>query len=197
MGCPAESRLEATLTFSICTHDPDTGVLTNADTLPIYRVYEDDNNTALLSGDMERRDASNTTGAYMKKITCSAANGFEIGKSYEIYIEATVDGDKGGITFGFKIIPAQGVQKGVALNDFAFEMLSSSDHITPATGLTVTATIQKDGGAFAAAANSVSELSNGVYLIDWTATELIATVVVFKFTAPGADQRTITIILSE
>ena len=105
--------------------------------------------------------------------------------------------DTGGITFGFKIIPAQGVQKNVALSDFAFEMLSSSDHITPATGLTVTATIQKDGGAFAAAANSASELSNGVYLIDWDAAELNATVVTLKFTAPGADQRTITIILSE
>ena len=147
MGCPAEARLEATLTFSVTTHDADTGALTDADAVPTYRVYEDDGNVALLTGNMEIRDTANTTGAYFKKITCSAANGFEIGKSYEIYIEATVDPDTGGITFGFKIIPAQGVQKNVAWSNFRFTMVSSTDHITPVTGRTVTAEICRDAEA--------------------------------------------------
>lgn len=198
MGCPAEARLEATLTFSITTHDADTGALTDADSLPTYRVYEDDGDSAILTGSMELRDAGNTTGAYKKKITCSAANGFEIGKSYEVYIEATVDGDTGGITFGFKIIPAQGVQKNVALSNFRFTMVSSTDHVTPVPGLTVTAEICRDAeGAFSAATNSPTEISSGVYEIDWTQTEINADSITFKFTATGADQITIHIVTSK
>lgn len=197
MGCPAEARLEATLTFSVPTHDPDTGVLTNADSLPTYRVYEDDGNSALLTGSMERRDVANTTGAYFKKITCSVANGFEVGKSYEVYIEAIVDGDKGGMMYGFKIIPAQGVQKNVALSNFRFTMVSSTDHITPVTGASVTSEICRDAeGAYSASTNSVSEISSGTYEIDWTQTEMNANTISFKFTAAGADQITIHIVTS-
>ena len=198
MGCPAEARLGATLTFSITTHDADTGELTNASPLPTYRVYEDDNDTALLSGDMVRRDAAHTTGAYYKKITCAAASGFEIGKSYEVYIEATVDGDTGGITFGFKIIPAQGVQKNVAWNNMRFTMVSSTDHITPVTGATVTAEICRDAeGTFSAAANSVTEIGSGTYEIDWTQTEQNADSISYKLTASGCDQITIHVITSQ
>lgn len=198
MGCPAESRLEETITFSITSHDADTGALTNADSLPTYRVYEDDGDSAILTGSMELRDAGNTTGAYKKKITCSVANGFEIGKSYEVYIEATVDGDTGGITFGFKIIPAQGVQKNVAWNNFRFTMVSSTNHITPVTGATVTSEICRDAeGAFSASTNSVSEISSGVYEIDWTQTEMNADSISFKLTASGADQITIHIVTSQ
>ena len=41
MGCPASCQLGDNLVFSICTHDPDTGVLTDADSAPAYRIYED------------------------------------------------------------------------------------------------------------------------------------------------------------
>ena len=197
MGCPAESRIGSTLTFSITTHDPDTGVLTDADSLPTYRVYEDDGDTAILTGSMALRDAANTTGAYKKKIDTTAANGFENHKSYEVYIEAIVDGDKGGMTFGFKIVPPQGVQKNVALSNFRFTMVSSTDHITPVTGASVTAEICRDAeGAFSAATNSVSEIGSGTYEIDWTKTEQNADTISYKFTASGADQITIHIVTS-
>lgn len=86
-----------------------------------------------------------------------------------------------------------GVPKNVALSNFAFLMVDSTDHITPKTGLTVTAQISKDGAAFGAATNAVSELANGVYLIDYTQAEMNADIITLKFTATGADQRTITI----
>jgi len=86
-----------------------------------------------------------------------------------------------------------GIPKNVALSNFAFFMVDSSDHVTPKTGLTITATISKDGGAFASCSNSATELSSGVYLIDITQTEMNADVITLKFTASGADQRTITI----
>ena len=49
MGCPAEVYIGDNLTFSICTHDPDTGVLTDASST-LYYVYEDENGTDILTG---------------------------------------------------------------------------------------------------------------------------------------------------
>ena len=104
MGCPAEVVIEDNLVFSICTHDPDTGVLTDADDAPAYRVYEDETAGAILNGTMTTLDAGNTDGFYTELIACTAANGFENGKNYTVYITATVDGDTGGICYGFKAI---------------------------------------------------------------------------------------------
>lgn len=101
MGCPAFVKLGQDLKFTICTHDPDTGVLTDADSAPSYRVYEDETATAILTGSMAKLDDSNTTGFYSEIISCTAANGFEDKKNYSIYIEATVDSDTGGISFDF------------------------------------------------------------------------------------------------
>lgn len=101
MGCPGFVIIENSLKFSIATHDPDTGVLTDADSAPSYRVYEDETSTAILTGSMSKLDDVNTTGFYTEIIDCTAANGFEHGKTYTIYIEATVDSDTGGIAFDF------------------------------------------------------------------------------------------------
>jgi len=108
MGCQSSVDIGDYLTFSICTHDPDTGELTDADALPTYRVYEDETAVPILTGTMAALDAVNTTGFYTERILCSAGNGFEHGKSYTIYIRATVDGDEGGICYGFRaIVPVE------------------------------------------------------------------------------------------
>jgi len=86
-----------------------------------------------------------------------------------------------------------GIPKNVALSNFGFFMVDSADHITPKIGLAITAQISKDGGGFAGAANAAAEIANGVYKIDLTQAEMNADVIVLKFTAAGADQRTITI----
>ena len=101
MGCPSEVYIGDNLTFSICTHDPDTGVLTDA-TSTLYYVYEDENGADLLTGILAKLDDAATTGFYTETIACTAANGFEVNKTYTIYIEATVDSDKGGICYSFK-----------------------------------------------------------------------------------------------
>jgi len=103
MGCQSEVKLESDLTFSICTHNAETGVLTNADASPTFRIYEDDTGTSIMTGTMAAIDAGNTTGFYLKKIACTDANGFEANKSYSIYITAIVGGYRGGISFGFKV----------------------------------------------------------------------------------------------
>jgi len=104
MGCPSETVIGKNLVFGITTHDPDTGILTDADAAPAYRVYEDETATAILTGTMAKLDNANTTGFYTELIACTAANGFEDGKTYTIYITATVDSDTGGITYSFKAV---------------------------------------------------------------------------------------------
>lgn len=46
-----------------------------------------------------------------------------------------------------------------------FLMISSVDHISPATGLTPTVTISKNGGAFASPIGAISEVGNGWYKV--------------------------------
>lgn len=87
----------------------------------------------------------------------------------------------------------EGIKKNAVLNNFEFLMIDSSDHISPKTGLTVTATRSIDGAAFGAAANLVSELSNGIYKINLAAADLNGSIITLRFTAPGADDRLITI----
>ena len=84
-------------------------------------------------------------------------------------------------------------KRATALADIPFYMVDSTDHVTPETSLTVTAEVSKDGGAFAAAAGSVTEIGSGVYHFDATAADMTADVVVFKFTATGADPQVIAI----
>jgi hypothetical protein len=104
MGCQSEVKLGNNLTFTVTTHDPDTGVLTDADGFPTYRVYEDETAAAILTGDMAKLDDVNTVGFYSEKIACTVGNGFEVGKSYTIYVEAIVDGDTGGIAYSFTAV---------------------------------------------------------------------------------------------
>lgn len=99
MGCPSFVIIGNDLVFSITAHDPDTGVLTDADAPPDYWLYEDENDTEILSGTMAKFDAK--TGHYTELVACTIANGFEDGKTYTIFIDATVDGDEGGISFAF------------------------------------------------------------------------------------------------
>lgn len=88
-------KIDDLVTFTCNTHRVDTGEATDADSVPTYRVYEDETGTAILTGSMALLDSSNTAGFYSEQITLSAANGFEKGKSYNIYISATVNGVTG------------------------------------------------------------------------------------------------------
>lgn len=83
--------------------------------------------------------------------------------------------------------------KNTALANFPFVMRLSSDHVTGATGKTVTATRSLDGAAFGACANSVSEVANGVYKISLAAGDLNADTVTLRFTATDCDDTIIVI----
>jgi hypothetical protein len=85
-----------------------------------------------------------------------------------------------------------GISKNVAVNNFTF--LMTDRYNNPKPGLTVTATRSLDGVAFAACANSVTEISNGFYKINLAASDLNGNLVALRFTAPGAVDRDITIV---
>jgi hypothetical protein len=104
MGCPTECVIGDNVVFSICTHDPDTGVLTDADAAPSWRIYEDETTSSILNGTMDKLDDANTTGFYTELVAVTAGNGFEDGKTYTVYVEATVDSDTGGICYAFKAV---------------------------------------------------------------------------------------------
>ena len=83
-------KIDDLVTFTVNTHNPTTGAGADADSDPAYRVYEDETSMPILTGVMTKLDDANTIGYYSEQITLSAANGFEKGKSYNIYIAAAV-----------------------------------------------------------------------------------------------------------
>jgi hypothetical protein len=67
-------------------------------------------------------------------------------------------------------------------------MIDSTDHFSPKTGLTVTVTLSKAGGSFAAAGGTVTEVANGFYKIVLTTTDTNTVGdLAFHCTATGAD----------
>lgn len=79
-------------------------------------------------------------------------------------------------------------------------MADSTDHITGKTGLTLTITLSKDGGAFAAATPTVTERGNGWYNVALTNaashTNTLGELVV-RATATGADPGEKTVVIVE
>ncbi len=96
-------KIDDLLTWSVNTHTPSTGAGADADTVPAYRVYEDETATPILTGNMALLDSVNTVGLYSEQITLSAANGFEKGRSYNIYVSAAVGGVTGTISHNLQM----------------------------------------------------------------------------------------------
>jgi hypothetical protein len=82
------------------------------------------------------------------------------------------------------------VRYGAALSNLYFAMTLNR---TPVTSATVTATISKDGGAFTGCSGLVTEVGNGIYKINLTATEMTASIIALRFTASGCDDLVITL----
>ena len=88
-----------------------------------------------------------------------------------------------------------GLAKNEALPNFEFLMVLSSDHITGATGKTISGQISKDGSTFVSITNSITEIAYGRYIIasGFTQDEMNADVVSLRFTGTDCDPRDITI----
>jgi hypothetical protein len=91
-----------------------------------------------------------------------------------------------------------GMAKNVAVPKYDIYMVLEIDHLTGATGKTVTGTISKDGGSFAALTNTITEVSGGLYTMasGLTQAERNADVSTLVFTADDCDDLVVTIISS-
>lgn len=86
-----------------------------------------------------------------------------------------------------------GIQKNTAFNNLEFLMVLTSDHVTPATGLTVAGQRSIDGGAFGAVTGTIAEVSNGIYQVDLLAADTNGDVITYRFSSGTADDTFITV----
>ncbi len=98
-----------------------------------------------------------------------------------------------GNILGNRIHVASNTVTDVGLNNFEFAMVDSSG--APRTGLSVTPQRSIDGGAFAGTSNAVAEVGSGVYKINLSAGDLNGAVITLRFTATGAQDRLITVVM--
>lgn len=82
----------------------------------------------------------------------------------------------------------QQIKQSTATAALVFYMVSSSDHVTPLTGVTPTVILSKNGGAFASPAGSVSEIGSGFYKVAPNATDSSTLgILALAATASGGD----------
>lgn len=81
--------LGQTITLDFATSSPTTGDASSASATTI-RVFEDANDTAILTPTATERTSQ--TGNYRVQVDCTTANGFEVGKSYNVVASVTVSG---------------------------------------------------------------------------------------------------------
>jgi hypothetical protein len=134
-------------------------------------------------------DATDTDTVGSGAIVVQVSGALAVRHNFTVLPGAVFDAMIGG-TAGFPL--ASGIKKGVALTKFQFLMTDSTNH-NPATGLTVSGFVSKDGGAFSALTDSVTEVANGTYEADVSATEMNANNVTLRFTATGADDLVVTL----
>lgn len=79
-------------------------------------------------------------------------------------------------------------KKNTALSDIPFVMVLTTNHVSPATGLTPVATRSIDGGtSFSATTGTVTEIANGAYSFDASAADMNGAMIIFKFAVATAD----------
>jgi hypothetical protein len=80
-------KLEETITIDFITSSA-TGAAADADSTPTCEVFEDTTDVAILTPTVVKRTSK--TGNYRIPIACTALNGFEAGKSYNVIVSATI-----------------------------------------------------------------------------------------------------------
>jgi len=88
---------------------------------------------------------------------------------------------------------AIGIRQNQAFSNIAFLMVLTSDHVTPATGLTVTGTMRIDNAAFVAVNGTITEVANGIYEFDALAADTNGILITYRFISGTADDTFVTI----
>ena len=174
---------------------------TGLTTFTVYRSRNGGAAAAMTTPTINEVDASNMPGVYellLDEDTTATLEqeemAFHITQASMAPVTRTVEIDKTGVDILALLANPSGIKKNTALTNFMFLMTDVTDHVTPITGETVTATRSLDGAAFGACANAVAEVASGMYKIDLAAADLNGDVVTLRFTAAGSDDRLITIV---
>jgi hypothetical protein len=83
-------RLGDTIYLDFTTHNPVTGAVSNADATPTAEVFEDATDAEILTPTVVIRAAK--TGNYRVPVAATTGNGFEIGKTYNVVVQAIAGG---------------------------------------------------------------------------------------------------------
>jgi len=107
-------------------------------------------------------------------------------------VGADISADIAANLTAINALEADSIQKNIAYSNFEFLMVLTSDHVTPATGLTVTGQRSIDGGAFGAVSGTIAEVSNGIYQFDALAADTNGDVITWRFLSATADDTFVT-----
>jgi hypothetical protein len=95
--------------FDVTTHNPSTAGISDADSTPTFSVFEEATDTPILSAQSFTKRTA-LTGDYRGTFTVSLANGFEVGKWYNVVATAVVGGITGKCTaMTFRAAPPETV----------------------------------------------------------------------------------------
>jgi len=178
--------------FNSSTGAPVTGDAANI----TFYVQKDNGSVTAIAAAVTEVSATNMPGVYKALLTQADTNGDCVlicGKSSTSNVviadkeyattpanfATTVINNAGAISV------ANGLKKNQALAGFPFPMTDSTAH-APATGKSVSVYRRIDGGA-EALVGAATELANGLYKIDFAASDLNGTVIAVRCTATGCD----------
>jgi len=102
-----EIPLDAVPHFDVTTHIAATGAVSDADSPPEFDVFEEATDTPILSA-VAMTKRTSKTGDYRGTYACSIANGFEVGKWYNVVVTAIVSSITAKLTvMTFRLVPAE------------------------------------------------------------------------------------------
>lgn len=169
-----------------------TGLTSGSSGLTAYYIREGDSSSTVInlsagttgtwsSGGFVEVDATHMPGIYEIGITNGSTAS---GQSVVLYLQGAANMAPCTKEIELTSYP---IHKNFAYSNFMVYMVLSSDHLTPATGKTVSGTVSKNGGAFGALSNSVIEVSNGWYKVTLAAADINGTEIALTFTATATD----------
>ena len=95
-------EIDDVLRMDFTVQDPSDGSISDADSLPTVQIFEDGGTSPIRTPTPAKRDTG-TTGQYTFSETLSAANGYEVGKTYVVYALATVTVAGGAVLAQFRV----------------------------------------------------------------------------------------------
>lgn len=111
------------------------------------------------------------------------ANMLPVWVTFYVVEEAVYDAMYGASALG----PKKAKPINTALSNIPVFMALASDHVTEATGLTLTVTRSLDAAAFESATGTAAEIGNGMYQYDASAADMNAAFIILRFAEATAD----------